>query len=67
VATVPDGQQVMGAVIEISCATPGNAEVTRADNGSVVITAKGGGGKTTQECLVPVTTVAVVAVPQADA
>ena len=66
VATVPDGQQVMGAVVEISCATPENAEVTRADDGSVVITAKGGGGKTTQECLVPVTTVALAAVPQSD-
>jgi hypothetical protein len=66
VAAVPDGQQVMGAVIAIGCETPENAAVTRADDGSVVITAKGG-GKSTQECLVPVTTVALVAVPQADA
>jgi hypothetical protein len=66
VATVPDGQQLMGAVIAVGCSTPGNATVTRADDGSIVVTAKGG-GKSTQECLVPVTTVALVAVPQADA
>lgn len=66
VAVVPDGQEVMGAVIEISCATPEGADVTRAPDGSIVVTPQKT-KKSPQECLVPVTTVAVVAVPQADA
>lgn len=58
-----DGQTVLGAVVAVGCEPPTEVEVTSGPDG-VEITA--GLVKTDQQCLVPVTTVALVAVADED-
>ena len=59
--TVPDGRTVMGAVVAIGCEPPTDVEIETGPEG-VLVTAPP--VKSDQQCLVPVTTVALVTVAQ---
>lgn len=61
-ADVPDGEVLVGAVIGVACQPPNNLKVEKTDRG-VDITATAKISKV--QCLVPVTTVALVSVPEA--
>ena len=63
-ADVPNGEVMVGAVVDISCDPPRDVTVEKTGRG-VEITAVP--VKSTNECLVPVTTVALVSVPDAAA
>ena len=56
---VPDGRTVVGAVVAIGCEAPTEVEVLSGPDGVEITAAP---VKTDQQCLVPVTTVALVAV-----
>lgn len=60
-ATVPEGSQIVGAVVSIGCDVPPGVMVT-GEPGEWTITAQKVASPL-QECLAPVTTVAIVAVP----
>jgi hypothetical protein len=62
-ATIPEGQQLVGAVVSIGCDVPPGVTVS-GDPGAWTITPEKVASPL-QECLAPVTTVAVVAVPAA--
>lgn len=62
-ATIPAGQQVVGAVVSIGCDVPPGVEVS-GEPGSWTITPQKVADPL-PECLAPVTTVAIVAVPAA--
>jgi hypothetical protein len=61
--TVPEGEVLLGAVVSIGCDVPPGVEVS-GEPGSWIITPLRVADPL-QECLAPVTTVAIVAVPAA--
>ena len=61
-ADVPDGEVLVGAVVGVSCQPPSKLHVEKTEEG-VDITATAKISKV--QCLVPVTTVALVSVPEA--
>jgi len=61
-ADVPEGEVLVGAVVGVSCQAPSEVHVEQTKNG-VEITADS--VKTKNQCIVPVTTVALVSVPEA--
>ena len=63
-ADVPDGEVLVGAVVDVSCQPPRDVQVEKTDQG-VEVTAVAVKSKVEVQCLVPVTTVALVAVPEA--
>lgn len=62
-ATIPEGQQIVGAVVSIGCDVPPGVAVS-GEPGSWTITPQKVADPL-PECLAPVTTVAIVAVPAA--
>jgi len=61
-ADVPEGEVLVGAVVDVSCQPPTKVQVAKTEQG-VKISAKQVASKV--QCLVPVTTVALVSVPGA--
>ena len=61
-ADVPEGEVLVGAVVGVSCQAPSEVHVEQTKSG-VEITADP--VKTKNQCIVPVTTVALVSVPEA--
>ncbi len=61
-ADVPDGETLLGAVVSIACAAPEEIFVESTDRG---VSITGGKVDTTMQCLVPVTSVALVSVDSA--
>ena len=61
-ADVPEGEVLAGAVVGVSCQAPSEVNVEQTKSG-VEITADP--VKTKNQCIVPVTTVALVSVPEA--
>ena len=61
-ADLPEGEVMVGAVVAVSCQEPTEVDVEQTEEG-VKITADP--VKTKVQCLVPVTTVALVSVPEA--
>jgi hypothetical protein len=62
-ADVPEGQTLLGAVVSLACDPPEEVFVEQALNGGLTVTA--GKVPNNKQCLVPVTTVALVAVDAA--
>lgn len=62
-ADVPDDEVLVGAVVDVSCQPPSEVEVEKTDQG-VEVTAVAVKSKVEVQCIVPVTTVALVAVPE---
>ncbi len=62
VADVPEGETLLGAVVAIGCAPPVDIHVAKSDAGLSITAEK---VDTKIECLVPVTSVALVAVDDA--
>ncbi len=62
-ADLPKGEVMLGAVVDVSCEPPSDVQVKKTKNG-IQITATTKVSKNVQ-CLVPVTTVALVSVPEA--
>jgi len=60
-ATIPESYTLMAAVVAIGCDVPTSVTATQKDEGWVLEPVMP--GKTMQECFAPVTSVAVVAVP----
>jgi hypothetical protein len=64
-ADLPKDEVMMGAVVDVSCQAPTGLQVEKTKRG-VEITASGKPSKGKEvQCLVPVTTVALVSVPEA--
>jgi hypothetical protein len=63
-ADLPDGEVLLGAVVDISCKAPSEVEVEQTKRG-IKVTAVPEVSKVEVQCLVPVTTVALVSVPEA--
>lgn len=63
-ADVPDGEVLVGAVVDVSCRAPSKVRVEQTDHG-IEVTAVAEKSKVEVQCLVPVTTVALVSVPEA--
>ena len=61
-ATVPESYTLVAAVVAIGCDVPTSVTATQKDEGWVLEPVMP--GKTMQECFAPVTSVAVVAVPE---
>jgi len=61
-ADVPEGEVLVGTVVGVSCQAPSEVNVEQTKSG-VEITADP--VKTKNQCIVPVTTVALVSVPEA--
>ena len=56
---------MVGAVVDVSCQAPSDVQVEKTQTGGVEVTADGGEVEGRGQCLVPVTTVALVSVPEA--
>jgi hypothetical protein len=63
-ADVPEGETLVASVVDISCQAPTEVQVQKTDRG-VAVTAEAKASKVQIQCLVPVTTVALVSVPEA--
>ena len=63
-ADVPDGEALVGAVVDVSCQGPSEVRVEKTSHG-VEITGVPTKSKVEVQCIVPVTTVALVSVPEA--
>jgi hypothetical protein len=63
-ADVPEGELLVASVVDISCQAPTEVRVKKTDGG-VRVTAAAQASKVQIQCLVPVTTVALVSVPEA--
>jgi hypothetical protein len=61
-ADLPDGEVMLGAVVDVSCQPPSELQVEKTRRG-IEVTATAKASKV--QCLVPVTTVALVSVPEA--
>jgi len=61
-ADLPNGEVMLGAVVDVSCQPPSELQVEKTRRG-IEVTARAKASKV--QCIVPVTTVALVSVPEA--